>query len=142
MTPDQVQAIVNMKLTRQDMGTILQQQGITFGGRGGSGTPERGRRRRWIRWRRRWNSRRHSRWWRRRWIWWRWWIWRSGGATPNPQVIATYRARAASGAANAGLVRLVIRFLQQKNPALAPSATPAACYRLQCHPKHQHLNHI
>ena len=31
MTPDQVQAIVNMKLTRQDMATILQQQGITFG---------------------------------------------------------------------------------------------------------------
>jgi hypothetical protein len=40
--------------------------------------------------------------------------------------MATYRARASTGAANAGLVRLVIRFLQQKNPALAPSATPAA----------------
>jgi hypothetical protein len=40
-------------------------------------------------------------------------------------VIATYRARASSGAANAGLVRLVIRYLQTKNPALAPSATPA-----------------
>ncbi len=39
MTPDQVQAIVNMKLTRQDMAIILQQQGVTFGGRGGSGTP-------------------------------------------------------------------------------------------------------
>ena len=34
MTPDQVQAIVNMKLTSQDMGTIFQQQGITSGARG------------------------------------------------------------------------------------------------------------
>src|SRR5271157_3301726 len=34
MTPDQVQSIVNMKLTRQDMGTIFQQLGISFGGRG------------------------------------------------------------------------------------------------------------
>ncbi len=112
MTPDQVQAIVNMKLTRQDMATIFQQQGISFGGRGGSGTPA-------CRW---WRIR-----WRRRWI-------RGGGlaavaeeavdsadggfgggaSTPNPQVIATYRARASSGAANAGLVRLVIQFLQQK----------------------------
>ena len=38
MTPDQVQSIVNMKLTRQDMGTILQQHGISLGGRG-TGTP-------------------------------------------------------------------------------------------------------
>jgi hypothetical protein len=111
MTPDQVQAIVNMKLTRQDMGAILQQQGITFGARG-TGTPRAfggggggfgggpggggfggsgfG----------------------------------GGGATPNPQAIATFRARAASGAANAGLVRVLIRFLQSKNPALAPSSTP------------------
>ena len=42
MTPDQVQAIVNMKLTRQDMAIILQQQGVSFGGRGGSGTPRAG----------------------------------------------------------------------------------------------------
>ena len=66
MTPDQVQAIVNMKLTRQDMATILQQQGATFGARG-TGTP-RGWRRRWIRWW--WNSGRY--WWRP----WRWWVWR------------------------------------------------------------------
>ena len=76
MTPDQVQAIANMKLTRQDMGTILQQQGITFGG--GIWYTSRGRRR-WRIWgRRRWNSGRYWwrpwRWWRR--IWWRWWIWR------------------------------------------------------------------
>src|SRR5258707_2932312 len=38
MTSDQTQAIVNMKLTRQDMGNIFQQQGITFGPRG-TGTP-------------------------------------------------------------------------------------------------------
>ena len=40
MTPDQVQAIVNMKLTSQEMATILQQQGVALGAtRGGSGTP-------------------------------------------------------------------------------------------------------
>jgi len=126
MTPDQIQAIVNMKLTRQEMGTILQQQGITFGARG-TGTPRAGGggfggggfggggfggggfggggfggggfgggg-------------------------------FGGGGSTPNPQAIATFRARASSGAAsNAGLVRLLIRFLQEKNPALAPSATPS-----------------
>ena len=124
MTPDQVQAIANMKLTRQDMGTILQQQGATFGGGGGSGTPRAGGGGGGF----------------------------GGGgggipgvtgggpggggfggggfggggrSTPNPQAIATLRARTSSGAANAGLVRLVIKFLQTKNPALAPSATPA-----------------
>lgn len=127
MTPDQVQAIVNMKLTRQDMGTIFQEQGITFGARGtgtpgarggggfggggfgGGGIPG---------------------------------VtgggpggggfgggggggFGGGGATPNPQAIATFQARRNSGAANAGLVRVLIRFLQTKNPALAPTATPS-----------------
>ena len=36
MTPEQIKAIADMKLTRQDMFTTLQQQGITFGrGQGG-----------------------------------------------------------------------------------------------------------
>ncbi len=125
MTPAQVQAIVNMKLTRQDMGTILQQQGLAFGGARGAGTPRAGG------------------------------FGGGGGfrggggfgggipgigggpggfggggfragSTPNSQAIGTLRARASSGAANAGLVRLLIRFLQEKNPALMPSATPAA----------------
>ncbi len=126
MSPDQVQAIVSMKLTRQDMGTILQAQGITFGvrgtgtpragggfgggGFGGGGIPG---------------------------------VNRGGnggvgfgggggvgggggfgGGTPNPQAIATFRARESTGAANAGLVNLVIRFLKSKNPAAYPSATP------------------
>jgi hypothetical protein len=127
MTPEQIQAIVNMKLTRQDMGAILQAQGITFGARG-TGTPGAGGGFRTgggggfggggggpI------------------------YIGGGGpgggfggggfggaGSTPNPSAIATFRARASSGAANAGLVRLLIRFLQQKNPALVPSATPSA----------------
>ncbi len=123
MTPAQVQAIVNMKLTSQDMVTILQQQGVTSGARGGSGTPRAtgaggggfgggggggipgvtsggggGSGSGGI----------------------------SGGGTPNPQAIATLRARASTSAANAGLVSLVIKFLQKTNPSLAPSATPSA----------------
>ncbi|MFZ1042767.1 MAG: hypothetical protein WCA79_20525 [Anaerolineales bacterium] len=123
MTPAQVQAIVNMKLTSQDMATILQQQGVTSGARGGSGTPRAtgaggggfgggggggipgvtsggggGSGSGGI----------------------------SGGGTPNPQAIATLRARASTSAANAGLVSLVIKFLQKTNPSLAPSATPSA----------------
>ncbi len=130
MSPDQVQAIVNMKITRQDMGTILQAQGITFGVRG-TGTPQAGG-----------------------------FggggfggggfggggipgvtrgggggggfggggggggFGRFGGGTPNPQAIATFRARESSGAVNAGLVNLLIRFLKNKNPAAYPSATP------------------
>jgi len=123
MTPDQVQAIVNMKLTRQSMGAIFQQLGISFGGRG-TGTPRAsgggggfggggfggggfggggfggggfgggG--------------------------------FGGGASTPNPQVIATFRARASSGAANAGLVRVLIQFLKSKNPTLSASATPSA----------------
>ena len=120
MTPDQVQAIVNMKLTSQDMATILQQQGVTSGARGGSGTPRAtggggggfgggggggipgvtgggggggsG----------------------------------GGGGTPNPQAIATLRAKASTGAANTGLVSLVIKFLEKTNPSLAPTATPSS----------------
>jgi hypothetical protein len=117
MTPDQVQAIVNMKLTSQDMATILQQQGVTSGARGGSSTSRAtgaggggfggggggvpgvtggggggiG----------------------------------SGGGTPNPQAIATLRAKASTGAANAGLVSLMIKFLEKTNPSLAPSAMPS-----------------
>jgi len=123
MTPDQIQAIVTMKLTSQDMATILKQQGVTSGARGGSGTPRAtgggggggfgggggggipgvtggggggvggGG---------------------------------SGGGTPNPQAISTLRARASTGAANAGLVSLIIKFLEKTNPSLAPSATPSA----------------
>ncbi len=136
MSVDQVQAIVNMKLTRQEMGTILQAQGITFGARG-TGTPRAGGG-----------------------------GFGGGGGgfgggggggggfggggggggfggggggfgggggggfggggTPNPQAIATFRARQSSGAANAGLVALLIRFLKNKNPAAFPSATPSA----------------
>ena len=120
MTPDQVQAIVNMKLTSQDMATILQQQGVTSGARGGSGTPRAtgaggggfggggggipgvtggGGGSGGI---------------------------SSGGGTPNPQAIATLRARASTGAANAGLVSLIIKFLEKTNPSLAPTATPSA----------------
>ena len=114
MTPDQVQSIVNMKLTRQDMGTIFQQLGISFGGRG-TGTPGAGGG-----------------------------FgggfpggpggggisgvtgggpgggggfgggFGGGGSTPNPQAIATIRARASSGAANAGLVRVLIQFLKSR----------------------------
>ena len=124
MTPDQVQAIVNMKLTRQSMGAIFQQLGISFNARG-TGTPRAGgggfgggfgggggg-------------------------------IFVGGGfggggggfggggfggrSTPNPQAIATFRARASSGAADAGLVRVLIQFLKSKNPALSASATPSA----------------
>jgi len=125
MTPDQVQAIVNMKLTSQDMATILQQQGVTSSARGGSGTPRAtggggggfgggggggipgvtggggggGSGSGGI---------------------------SSGGGTPNPQAIATLRARASTGAANAGLVSLIIKFLEKTNPSLAPTATPSA----------------
>ena len=120
MTSDQVQAIVTMKLTSQDMATILQQQGVTssarggsstsrtagaggggFGGGGGGGIPgvTGGGGGGGI---------------------------SSGGGTPNPQAIATLRARASAGAANAGLVSLVIKFLEKTNPSLAPSATPSA----------------
>ncbi len=130
MTPDQVQAIVSMKLTRQNMESILQAQGITFGARG-TGTPGAS------------GSRGGG--------------FGGGGfggggggfggggggfggggggfggggfggagSTPNPSAIATFQARRSSGAANVGLVRLLIRFLQEKNPALAPSATPSA----------------
>ena len=126
MTPDQVQAIVNMKLTRQSMGAIFQQLGISLGGARGTGTPRAGgggfggggggifvggggggipg-------------------------------VTRGGGgggfgggggSAPNPQAIATFRARASSGAANAGLVRVLIQFLKSKNPALSASATPSA----------------
>ena len=124
MAPDQVQAVVNMKLTSQDMATISQQQGVTSSARGGSGTSRAtggggggfgggggggipgvtgggggGSGGGGI---------------------------SGGGGTPNPQAIATLRARASSGAANAGLVSLVIKFLQKTNPSLAPSATPSA----------------
>ena len=132
MTPDQVQAIVNMKLTRQSMGAIFQQLGISLGGARGTGTPRAGgggfggggggvfvgggggggipg-------------------------------VTRGGGgggggfgggfggggSTPNPQAIATFRARGSSAAANAGLVRVLIQFLKSKNPALSASATPSA----------------
>jgi hypothetical protein len=116
MTPDQVQAIVDMKLTRQDMGAVFQAQGITFGPRG-TGTPGAGG----------FGGGRNfggggggpvffgggggggfG----------------GGGATPNPQAIATFQARRASGAANVGLVRVLIRFLEMKNPALLPTRTP------------------
>ena len=50
----------------------------------------------------------------------------SGGGTPNPQAISTLRAKASTGAANAGLVGLIIKFLEKTNPSLAPSATPSA----------------
>ena len=125
MTPNQVQAIVTMKLTSQDMATILQQQGVTSGARGGSGTPRvtgaggggfggggggipgvtggggggGGTGGGGI---------------------------GSGGGTPNPKAIATLRARASTGAANAALVSLIIKFLEKTNPSLAPSATPSA----------------
>ena len=125
MTPDQVQAIVNMKLTSQDMATILQQQGATSSARGGSGTSRAtggggggfgggggggipgvtggggggGTGGGGI---------------------------SSGGGTPNPQAIATLKAKASTGAANAGLVSLVIKFLEKTNPSLAPSATASA----------------
>ena len=120
MTPDQVQAIVNMKLTSQDMATILQQQGGISGARGGSGTSRAtgtggggfagggggvpgvtsgGGSGGGI---------------------------TSGGGTPNPQAIATLRAKASTNAANAGLVSLIIKFLEKTNPSLAPSATPSA----------------
>ena len=125
MTSDQVQAIVTMKLTSQDMATILQQQGVTSGARGGSGTSRAtggggggfgggggggipgvtggggggGTGGGGI---------------------------GSGGGTPNPQAIATLRARASTGASNAGLVSLLIKFLEKTNPSLAPSATPSA----------------
>jgi len=122
MTPDQVQAIVKMKLTRQSMGAIFQQLGISFGGTRGTGTPRAG----------------------------------GGGfggfggggipgvgggpggggfggggfgggrSTPNPQAIATFRARSSSDAANAGLVRVLIQYLKSKNPALSATATPSA----------------
>ena len=124
MTPAQVQAIVNMKLTSQDMATILQQQGVTSGARGGSGTPRAtgvggggfgggggggipgvtgggGGGDLAV-------------------------AASSGGGTPNPQAIATLRARASTGAANTGLVSLVIKFLEKTNPSLAPTATPSA----------------
>jgi hypothetical protein len=125
MTPDQVQAIVNMKLTSQDMATTLQQQGVTSGARGGSGTPRAtggggggfgggggggipgvtggggggGSGGGGL---------------------------SGGGGTPNPQAIATLRAKASTGAANKGLVSLVIKFLEKTNPSLAPTATPSA----------------
>jgi len=125
MTPAQVQAIVNMKLTSQNMATILQQQGVTSGARGGSGTPRAtggggggfgggggggipgvtggggggGTGGGGI---------------------------GSGGGTPNPQAIATLRAKASSGAANTGLVSLLIKFFEKTNPSLAPTATPSA----------------
>jgi len=124
MTADQVQAIVNMKLTSQDMATILQQQGVASGARGGSGTPRAtggggggfggggsgggipgvtsgggGSGGGGI---------------------------GSGGGTPNPQAVSTLRARASTGAANTGLVSLLIKFLEKTNPSLAPSATPSA----------------
>jgi hypothetical protein len=123
MTPDQVQAIVNMKLTSQDMATILQQQGVTQGAtRGGSGTSRGtgaggggfagggggggipgvtgggGGGGGGI----------------------------SGGGTPNPQAISTLRAKASTGAANTALVSLIIKFLEKTNPSLAPTATPSA----------------
>ena len=121
MTPDQVQAIVNMKLTSQDMATIMQQKGVTSSARGGSGTPRAtggggggfggggggggipgvtsGGGGGGI---------------------------SSGGGTSNPQAISTLRAKASTGAANAGLVSLIIKFLEKTNPSLAPSATPSA----------------
>ena len=119
MTPDQVQTIVTMKLTNQDMATILKQQGLTSGARGGSGTSRAtgagggfgggsggipgvtsgGGGGGGI---------------------------SSGGATPNPQAIATLRARAVTSVANAALVSLIIKFLEKTNPSLAPSATPSA----------------
>ena len=36
LTPDQQKAITDMKLTRQDEFTLMQQMGVSFGGRGGS----------------------------------------------------------------------------------------------------------
>jgi hypothetical protein len=125
MTPAQVQAIVTMKLTSQDMATILQQQGVASGARAGSGTSRAtgsggggfgggggggipgvtssggggGSGGGGI---------------------------SSGGGTPNPQAISTLRAKASTGAANAGLVSLIIKFLEKMNPSLAPSATPSA----------------
>jgi hypothetical protein len=124
MTPDQVQAIVNMKITSQDMATILQQQGVTssasggsstsratgaggggFAGGGGGGIPGvtggggGGTGGSGI---------------------------SGGGGTPNPQAISTLRAKASTGAANAGLVSLIIKFLEKTNPSLAPSVTPSA----------------
>ena len=122
MTSDQVQAIVTMKLTSQDMATILQQQGVTSSARGGSGTSRAtgsggggfggagsggiagvtggggGSGGGGI---------------------------SSGSGTPNSQAISTLRAKASTGAANAGLVSLIIKFLEKTNPSLAPTATPS-----------------
>jgi hypothetical protein len=36
------------------------------------------------------------------------------------------RAKASTGAANTGLVSLVIKFLEKTNPSLAPTATPSS----------------
>ena len=112
MSPDQIQAIADMKLTRDDIRTALQAQGATFGPAGGSGqsrggTPVPGE--------------------------------RGGGfpgggppdggipgmgapggfgagraATPNPQAMATYQARQANSGANPRLINALIEFLQTK----------------------------
>jgi len=118
MTSDQIQAIVSMKLTRQDMGTVFQQMGISTGPRG-TGTPRSsgggfggggfpggpggggipgvtggGQGGFGV----------------------------SGGATPN----AKLQAGASSGTVNAGLVKVLIQFLKSKNPALSATSTPSA----------------
>ncbi len=112
MSPDQMQAIVDMKLTRDDIRTALQAQGGAFGPAGGSGqsrggTPVPGE--------------------------------RGGGfpgggppdggipgigggggfgrgqiATPNPQAMATFQARRANTGASPGLINALIEFLQTK----------------------------
>ena len=112
MNPDQIQAIADMKLTRDEMRTVMQAQGGIFGpagspGQSSGGTSVPGR--------------------------------QGGGfpgggppdggmpgmgapggfgpgqaATPNPQAMATFQARRANTGASPGLINALIEFLQTK----------------------------